>query len=59
MLITLQITVFIIMNTSAISYTFLIARILTAVPISLGGTLLVAQLVEALRYEPEGRGFDS
>jgi hypothetical protein len=24
-----------------------------------GGTLLVAQLVEALRYEPEGRGFDS
>jgi hypothetical protein len=35
------------------------------VPISLkkhtstGGTLLVAQLVEALRYEPEGRGLDS
>jgi hypothetical protein len=25
----------------------------------LGGTLLVAQLVEALRYKPEGRGFDS
>jgi hypothetical protein len=24
-----------------------------------GGTLLVAQLVEALRYKPEGRGFDS
>jgi hypothetical protein len=23
------------------------------------GTLLVAQLVEALRYKPEGRGFDS
>jgi hypothetical protein len=23
-----------------------------------GGTLLVAQLVEALRYNPEGRGFD-
>jgi len=23
-----------------------------------GGTLLVAQLVEALRYKPEGRGFD-
>jgi len=23
------------------------------------GTLLVAQLVEALRYNPEGRGFDS
>jgi hypothetical protein len=22
------------------------------------GTLLVAQLVEALRYQPEGRGFD-
>jgi len=22
------------------------------------GTLLVAQLVEALRYKPEGRGFD-
>jgi hypothetical protein len=22
-------------------------------------TLLVAQLVEALRYKPEGRGFDS
>jgi hypothetical protein len=24
-----------------------------------GGTLLVAQLVEALSYKPEGRGFDS
>jgi len=24
-----------------------------------GGTLLVAQLFEALRYKPEGRGFDS
>jgi hypothetical protein len=24
-----------------------------------GGTLLVAQLVEALRYKPEGREFDS
>jgi hypothetical protein len=24
----------------------------------LWGTLLVAQLVEALRYKPEGRGFD-
>jgi hypothetical protein len=23
------------------------------------GTLLVAQLVEALRYKPESRGFDS
>jgi hypothetical protein len=23
------------------------------------GTLLVAQLVEALRYKPEGRGLDS
>jgi hypothetical protein len=23
------------------------------------GTLLVAQLVEALRYKPDGRGFDS
>jgi hypothetical protein len=23
-----------------------------------GSTLLVAQLVEALRYKPEGRGFD-
>jgi hypothetical protein len=23
------------------------------------GTLLVAQLVEALRYKPKGRGFDS
>jgi hypothetical protein len=23
------------------------------------GTLLVAQFVEALRYKPEGRGFDS
>jgi hypothetical protein len=23
------------------------------------GTLLVAQLLEALRYVPEGRGFDS
>jgi hypothetical protein len=27
--------------------------------LSLWGTLLVAQLVEALRYKPEGRGFDS
>jgi len=26
---------------------------------TLKGTLLVAQLVEALRYKPEGRGFDS
>jgi hypothetical protein len=26
---------------------------------ALGGTLLVAQLVVALRYKPEGRGFDS
>jgi len=25
----------------------------------MGGTLLVAQLVEALDYKPEGRGFDS
>jgi len=25
----------------------------------MGGTLLVAQLVEALLYKPEGRGFDS
>jgi len=24
-----------------------------------GGTLLVAQLVEVLRYKPEGSGFDS
>jgi hypothetical protein len=24
-----------------------------------GGTLLLAQLVEALHYQPEGRGFDS
>jgi hypothetical protein len=27
--------------------------------VGFGGTLLVAQLVEALRYKPEGRGFDS
>ena len=27
--------------------------------IARGGTLLVAQLVEALRYKLEGRGFDS
>jgi hypothetical protein len=26
---------------------------------SIWGTLLVAQLVEALHYKPEGRGFDS
>jgi hypothetical protein len=25
----------------------------------MSGTLLVAQLVEALRYKPEGRGFHS
>jgi hypothetical protein len=24
-----------------------------------GGTLLVGQLIEALSYKPEGRGFDS
>jgi hypothetical protein len=24
-----------------------------------GGTLLVVQLVEAVRYKPKGRGFDS
>jgi len=29
------------------------------VPRNRGGTLLVAQLVEALRYKPQGRGFDS
>jgi len=28
-------------------------------PFRRGGTLLVAQLVEALRYKPEGGGFDS
>jgi len=28
-------------------------------PLRYGGTLLVAQLVEALRYKSEGRGFDS
>jgi hypothetical protein len=27
--------------------------------LTIGGTLLVAQLVEALLYKPEGRGFDS
>jgi hypothetical protein len=27
--------------------------------IKIWGTLLVAQLVEALRYKPEGRGLDS
>jgi hypothetical protein len=27
--------------------------------ILLGGTLLVVQLVKALRYKPEGRGFES
>jgi hypothetical protein len=27
--------------------------------VHVGGTLLVAQLVEALRYKSEGRGFDS
>jgi hypothetical protein len=31
----------------------------TAYPVKFQGTLLVAQLVEALRYKPEGRGFDS
>jgi hypothetical protein len=30
-----------------------------ALTCSYGGTLLVAQLVEALRYKSEGRGFDS
>jgi len=28
-------------------------------PLTQRGTLLVAHLVEALRYKPEGRGFDS
>jgi hypothetical protein len=32
---------------------------LFAIPTEMGGTLLVAQLVEALRYKPAGRGFDS
>jgi hypothetical protein len=27
--------------------------------IQFGGTLLVAQLAETLRYQPESRGFDS
>jgi len=27
--------------------------------VRMGGTLLVVQLVEALRYKSEGRGFDS
>jgi hypothetical protein len=31
----------------------------TKVRFTAEGTLLVAQLVEALRYKPEGRGFDS
>jgi hypothetical protein len=28
-------------------------------PVNLRGTLLVARLVEALRYKSKGRGFDS
>jgi hypothetical protein len=28
-------------------------------PLNENGVLLVEQLVEALRYKPEGRGFDS
>jgi len=31
----------------------------SVVHIHVWGTLLVAQLVETLRYKPEGRGFDS
>jgi hypothetical protein len=32
---------------------------LQSVDQEMGGTLLVAQLVEVLRHKPEGRGFDS
>jgi len=35
------------------------ADTLTSDTLTAGGTLLVAQLVEALRYKPEGRGYDS
>jgi hypothetical protein len=36
-------------------YTWVLNKVSAAVR----GTLLVVQLVEALRYNPEGRGFDS
>ena len=36
-----------------------VPRCLVPVLPGLGGTLLVAQLVEELRYKTEGRGFDS
>jgi hypothetical protein len=32
--------------------------ILLILTVGSGGTLLVAQLVETLRYKPESRGFD-
>jgi hypothetical protein len=35
------------------------ARHITNDSFTFRGTLMVAQLVEALRYKPEGRGFDS
>ena len=35
------------------------AHVTTVQYYNIGGTLLVAQLVEALRYKPEDRGFDS
>jgi hypothetical protein len=45
-----------------VSFLNFLQIVLLIVPINCrnyGGTLLVAQLVEALRYKPEGRGFDS
>jgi len=41
------------------SYTLEKTFYLDVVPFECWGTLLVAQLVEALRYKSEGRGFDS
>ena len=37
--------------------TKVVQKIKKHVYVQKGGTLLVAQLVEALRYKPEGRGF--
>jgi len=42
-----------------LSTCFVICDLRTVFRASFVGTLLVAQLVEALRYKPEIRGFDS
>ena len=46
-------------STSLLDYKFNLTYQFIAVDVRKGGTLLVAQLVEALCYKSEGRGSDS